>query len=218
MIELSLDNETLDILPTACVLTVGGVLFQGREILETAYFAVELQPQIDAGRTLSASTIRWWLDQGDAARRSLLAPAEIKISTGRAILRDMGSKAERIWARPGMFDLPMLRHLFGQDLWDDPQPRWKHHGYQKEADLGTLVKEFDPHGEFRPKFEGTAHDALDDAKHHHVWLMNIREGVQKRMAGTQPSWPVDMLVPETPPMPASMRLASKDLPDDGIPF
>lgn len=184
-IELSLDNETMATTQNAVVLTVGGVLFRGPEILETCYFRVNLDEQFARGREVSGSTMNWWMSQSEAMSTILEAP-EVRLATGRAILRDMGAKAQKVWARPGMFDLPMLRHLFGHDLWDDsPTPKRLNHGYQKENDLGTLVQEFDPDRRLAGTFVGTPHNALDDAKHHHRWLIALRQMLYERGAYTQ---------------------------------
>lgn len=196
--EMSVDNETLDTLHSAVVLTVGAVVFRGSTIVEKIYFAVDVQEQIDRGRTISGSTIMWWLVQDEKARRALIEPTALKISTGRAILREWGARCEHIWARPAMFDLPMLRSLFGQDLWDDMEAKRHNHGYQKERDLNSLARELDPLGLLKPPFEGTAHCALDDALHHHTWLMNMRRYVEKQASAVvQPAgWDVGALVPQ----------------------
>jgi hypothetical protein len=181
--ELSLDNETMATTHDAVVLTVGAVRFRGREVLEKAHFRVSIDEQLALNRKISASTFRWWMDQSRKARDSVIkGEPEVHISTGRAILRDMGTKVRRVWARPGMFDLPMLRHLFGQDLWDDAPAKYPCHGYQKENDLGTLVQEFDPQRKLADQFVGEAHNALDDALHHQTWLCNIRDELHRRGA------------------------------------
>lgn len=184
MIELSLDNETLATTHDAVVLTIGAVLFEGERVIETAHLKLDIDAQLLNGRKVSGSTIEWWLSQGEDAKKGLAMATPVVLSTAYATLREFGSKAEQVWARPGMFDLPMLRHLLGQDLWDDVTPKWPNHGYQKERDLGTLIKELKMRGT-EPQFIGVPHNALDDAMHHFRWLNAIRRALDTRVP---PAW------------------------------
>lgn len=188
MFELHVDNETYDTLPTAVVLTVGAVFFDGDHIAHRIYFAPSVEEQIKRGRTISASTLEWWMSQSQEAREPLYQAPKLTIDEGRQVLRNFGAQAQRVWARPGMFDLPMLRSLFGQDLWDNEGEQRFGRGYQKEADMQGLVLEVDPQRELAPTFEGIAHHALHDAEHHHKWLQNIR----KRMASWKDAYTATM--------------------------
>lgn len=69
--EVMFDIETLDVKPSSVVLSIGAVLFDdtGRT-WDTFYRALEIQPQLDAGRTVSESTLMWWMNQDDMAKRA----------------------------------------------------------------------------------------------------------------------------------------------------
>lgn len=192
MRELHVDNETYDTRPSAVVLTVGCVLVEGDKIIEEICFGVDVAEQLAKGRTISASTLQWWMGQGEAARKALFDDIRImSIDEGRKIMKYAGVRVERVWSRPGMFDLPMLRSLFGQDIWDDMDEKRFGRGYQKEADMQGLVLELDPRRELSGTFEGTPHNALDDAKHHHKWLQRIRARqalYEKAYRDANPGW------------------------------
>jgi hypothetical protein len=175
MLEMHVDNETLDVKPTAVVLTVGAVMVEGDEIIKDIYFALDIQEQLNLGRTISGSTIAWWMQQSADAIKPLFDAPKLTIGEARAVVRGHAYKCERIWARPGMFDLVMLRDLLGADIWDNLGEKRFGRGYQKEADMQGLVLEFDPRRALAPAFEGVPHHALHDARHHHRWLQAIRK-------------------------------------------
>ena len=61
-----IDLETLDVLPTAVVLTIGGVKFDPNAIKETTqhfYYRFNVDEQLNKGRTTSKSTLDWWATQ-----------------------------------------------------------------------------------------------------------------------------------------------------------
>jgi len=74
MNDIMIDLETLDTKPSAVFLTAGIVEFN----IETGEFgkgfslSVDLQSSIDAGRTISADTLKWWLRQSNEALAAIL--------------------------------------------------------------------------------------------------------------------------------------------------
>ena len=61
-----IDLETLDVLPTATVLTIGGVKFDPNSVKETLqpfYYRFDVDEQLNKGRTISESTMDWWATQ-----------------------------------------------------------------------------------------------------------------------------------------------------------
>lgn len=185
MIEAIVDNETWGLRVTSIVRSVGIVVFEGRNVLEKHYFRINEDEQRVAfeyapvapepfmqflPRTVDRSTVEWWAKPENAAAQDTIMDAPLfSWVGGRTICGSVGDRVQAIWAKPGMFDLPMLRDLFGQDIW----PYWK------ERDLSTLLGEFDPARTTRPKFDGTPHNALDDAVHAHTWLCDLRERLGK---------------------------------------
>jgi hypothetical protein len=129
-------------------------------IIDTLYVRLTWQDQIDAGRTVSEHTIRWWLQQDDAARQALegesvsLRGALVAL-TKFYIARDCG----RLWANGPSFDVSILDHAFAHDgMLTAP---WK---YNAARDMRTIRDLVPPDfGDDIPL--ATAHNALDDA----VW-------------------------------------------------
>jgi exodeoxyribonuclease VIII len=71
MKDLMIDFETLGLKENAVLLSLGACMFDPAtgEIGETFYAAID--PRTQHHREIDASTVLWWLDQDDAARRKL---------------------------------------------------------------------------------------------------------------------------------------------------
>jgi 3' exoribonuclease, RNase T-like len=63
-----IDIETLDTEPTAVVLSLGVAVFNDSRVTNTTSWTFKIQPQIDAGHTISASTMKFWMDQDPDVR------------------------------------------------------------------------------------------------------------------------------------------------------
>ena len=93
-----IDLETLDVLPTAVVLTIGGVKFDPNHIKDTTqhfYYRFNVDEQLAKGRTTSKSTLDWWATQeqsvvdealGDHDRTPVLSVLKKLIQFGVKVL------------------------------------------------------------------------------------------------------------------------------------
>jgi hypothetical protein len=164
-----LDLETMDVAPSAAILTIGAVHFDpfGQDTEETLrtpertfYARISLDSNTAQGRTMSAGTVKWWLGQTDSARNELLQ-AELALRTAILTFRMWASnltpRADRVWAKSPEFDVVILKHAFDQlnEVW--PFKFWN------SRDVRTATELAYPEGN-EPKIGvGTAHNALDDA-------------------------------------------------------
>lgn len=112
MKHLMLDLETLGTKPGAVFTQIGWAVFvpgRKRDRLVHGNIRVDVQSAIDAGLTIDASTFFWWLEQSEAARRSMLRPG-IPLASALdaldAVYRDY--KPEQVWAKPPAFDISIL--------------------------------------------------------------------------------------------------------------
>lgn len=71
MKDLMIDVETLGLKENAVLLSIGACAFDPAtgEIGETFYCAID--PRTQHGREIDASTVLWWMDQDEAARRKI---------------------------------------------------------------------------------------------------------------------------------------------------
>ena len=70
---IMIDIETMGIKLTSAITAVGAVAFipDTGEIKDTFYSPISLDSSIDAGLTVDASTILWWMKQNDDARKEI---------------------------------------------------------------------------------------------------------------------------------------------------
>jgi|TARA_R110002110_G_scaffold241177_1_gene457460 hypothetical protein len=159
MTHVMIDLETLDTEPSTVVLSVGLVEFSPEtgdvDKIGGRLWFPKLGDQLAAGRTVSESTLLWWLKQGDEARKEIYgakrqASAEV-LDEIRAQL-NWYPQPTYVWGNGSIFDIAILEHWmeYTRIPWKyynvrDTRTLWHVHPYNKEAK-----------GE-------TAHTALDDA-------------------------------------------------------
>ena len=176
-VDLMIDIETLDVLPTAQIVQIGlceiPTNYRGRldrkELQALRTLRVNVRPDSqsgDNGYTESGETINWW--KADAARWKLLQKCE---SEGLSIVGALGVvqtfiaklAPRHVWCNGASFDFAILRNACDIEGIDLP---WKH---WQERDLRTwkmLVQEdvYKARKELIVKAFGLQlHDALDDA-------------------------------------------------------
>lgn len=163
---LMLDVEALDLQPTAVVLQVGAQVVElspYKVVFQTSFWP-DLEEQ--KGRTITADTVLWWMQQKPEAQRRVMAGhvGSLQPNVSRAELfktvsqwlspGDWGFRIGTVWAKPAGFDLTMLTNYFGEKPW----------GYRQERCLQTVARLLDPEGNMRPPHdESLRHDAQYDA-------------------------------------------------------
>lgn len=120
-----IDIETLGLRADAVVWQIGVLAFDlddPETILWAENIFLPIQPQLDMGRKVSASTLIWWMSQ-DAAARNLFVHAEGDDTEELpALLRHISRKFNKltqngnleyeVWARGPHFDIALLEHLY----------------------------------------------------------------------------------------------------------
>ncbi|HAX5209098.1 TPA: 3'-5' exoribonuclease [Escherichia coli] len=159
------DMETAGTGPDAAILSVGLVQFNPAtgEQLASRSVKIDLCSAVEHGGVIEPGTMQWWAEQSDAAREVLrprnacsFPVAMHKIQTW---LDDVGPAY--VWSNGAGFNCVVLRRALeraGHKAW----PFWM------DCDVCTMVMlgrqlGFDPKTDM--PFEGTVHNALDDAVH-----------------------------------------------------
>jgi len=147
-----LDIETLGLQPGVAILSIGAVEFGPDGLGETFDRSVSLSSCQEAGLTIDAGTLEWWLEQEDAAREVLTGGDRLGRVLGE--FKMFYGDADEIWAYSPQFDCAILSHAY--EAFDEAPP-WT---YQDERDCRTLASL-----PIWPDLEqdGVEHDALDDA-------------------------------------------------------
>lgn len=169
---IMIDLETLGHTPDSKILSLGAVMFDNNgSFLRTLSKHVTLDSQ--PTRTISDSTFRWWLDQGEFARKSManagpLVALGSALSSLRALISECDEKI-KVWSCGASFDIPMLEHAYAQAGLTPPWRFWNHRCYRTVKELYKDVP--------KPERTGTHHDALDDAKYQAQHLISIHRAV-----------------------------------------
>lgn len=158
MQHIMLDLETLDTATSAAILSIGAVKFDPNTesaIGEKFYLAVDVQSNIDAGRTVSGDTLNWWMGQDDSARavfkdsQRVLLPEALEAFAGFFDRPDY-----QVWGNGSDFDNAIVIHAFKQQGWKLPWKFFNNRCYRTLKNLPGVPK--------MAPFEGK-HNALLDA-------------------------------------------------------
>lgn len=163
MKHMMIDIETLDTLNSAVVLQVGWCLFDETKVDTPHEMVMDIQEQIDMGRTISADTLRWWMDQSNIARQKVFCAnntysADDLASRLRTIVTTCG--IEHVWSHGPHFDMAILKDLLGDSVFHYRSPR----------DTRTMSL-LAPHAT-KPA-PVTKHSAGDDAYAQAQWMQNV---------------------------------------------
>jgi len=168
--DVMIDLETLDVLPSATILTIGAVKFDpfGDDVREKScekfYVKVDIDSCDRLGLTTSADTINWWSQQTEAAQNEAFS-TEGRIPVHEAInkLYKFCWGAKRVWSHGAGFDIIILEHVFAKLNKKVPWSFWEVRDTRTLFDIGINPE--------RPPV--LAHHALEDAWNQAVGVQNV---------------------------------------------
>lgn len=167
-----LDLETMSTSNNAAITSIGAVKFwlnvKQAEFTEDQlfYYAVDLKSCQKAGLDIDADTIQWWMQQADEPRSMLFDRRRESLAAVLNMFSHWFPKNAYIFGNGATFDNVILRTAFKALNIKYPAI------YKQDVCYRTLCKLSDIPP---PKFEGTKHNALDDAKMQTRHLMEILE-------------------------------------------
>lgn len=172
MKDIMLDIETLDTKPSAVVLSIAAVRFDIHNegsISDEFHAHIDIQDSLSMGRTVSGSTILWWLGQEvDARMRVAHARREpVKIVLER--LAKFIKSDDRVWGNGAAFDNVIMSSLFNDAGIAQPWRFYNDRCFRTLKNMHANVT--------APEFAGVQHDALDDAIHQARHLQRIYQAV-----------------------------------------
>lgn len=160
--ELMFDIETLDVCPSSVVLSIGAVTFDpvGR-IWDRYYRVLDIDEQTKQGRTISQSTLFWWLQQEPQALDEAFSEDRYGVPYVLQEFKEfgVGRSIEAYWCLGPHFDGTIWESLcrdFGTT------PPW---GYSQLRDVRTLCMEtgVDYH-RHATQVRGVAHNPMYDCE------------------------------------------------------
>lgn len=162
-----LDIETLGVRHSSVILSIGAVEFDLKtgEIGEIFYRCIGLQSSLDAGLTIDADTLKWWLLQNPKTLSENLRTADpgdnLKPVLSHFIrwwnhCQSLNAEPLEIWGNSNIFDCVKLENAF---LSCGLQRPWKD---KKERDYRTIVQMFPDIPFVSP--DGEKHNPVKDCK------------------------------------------------------
>ena len=165
-----IDLETLDVLPSATILTIGAVKFDpfGDDIsqakCEKFYVRVDVDSCDAIGGTVSPATLDWWASQSQEAQDEAFDPTNrIQIEDAMAQLYKFCWGAKRIWSHGAGFDVVILENYFRKVGKAIPWAFWEVRDTRTIFDIGINPN--------RPPV--LKHHALEDAWNQTVGVQNV---------------------------------------------
>lgn len=160
------DLETLGTVPGSVILSIGAVKFDEQGVGEPAFHqGIDIQNCIDAGLTVDGKTFKWWLQQNDAARTSLIAMTKVRLVSVLYNFSTWFQGSVYIWGNGSDFDVSLLTAAYNKVHQEPPWNFWNVRCFR-------TIKNEDKHIE-PPVFEGVEHNALDDAHNQALHLIKI---------------------------------------------
>ena len=180
MKHIMIDIETMGTSADAVILSVSACYFEPSTgaIGDTFDKQINLKASLSAGRVIDASTLLWWMDQDDNARKQF--SKNLKAGKMSDVLKEFSGFIKRgckVWGNGASFDLTILSTAFARCKIKTPWDFWN------ERDVRTLVHLGQELG-FDPKrdmpFTGVRHNALDDSIHQSKYVSAIWQLITKK--------------------------------------
>lgn len=143
MNDLMIDLETMGRTPGCAPIAIGAVFFDlaSGETGERFYRKIHLQSCLDAGLSVDASTLMWWVEQSDAAKQAWIPTDEDPAYSLNDVVIAFYDWAKRArpdtkitpWGNGATFDLSIWRAAASAVQLHSP---WH---YTSERDVRTLV-------------------------------------------------------------------------------
>lgn len=182
----SIDLETLGTRYNAPVISIGVVQFDPDtgKLGATFYREIDIDSAIKAGK-VSGSTLAWWAQQTDKARRVFGDKNKVSLATAldelSTWLRGM-AVTPKVWGNGAGFDITILEHAYENGC-VGLKEAWH---YTNVRDMRTLVEAARLGDAEWPKREGVHHNALDDATYQAKVISACRMTISKAMGAGAP--------------------------------
>lgn len=156
--DLMMDLETLGTKSDCPVISLGAVFFDIEKKLlgPSFYLPMDIQEQLDVGRKVDADTIKWWMQQEDAAqnvfKEKALPPRKVLELFTKFYKQHPKAK---VWGNGSTFDISIMESLFHSFKLKHP---WHHYNVMDLRTFRRFVA-----GGAKVVKEGTDHNALDDS-------------------------------------------------------
>lgn len=167
MKHIMIDLETLDLVPTSVILSIGAVVFDeyGLVLNEELYLIPDAQEQLDGGRTVSFDVLKWWITQNKKAKEVFNQKTDTIFKVAYSLFSFLDKHKDcTIWANGPQFDISMIENFLKQSGYSIP------YKFNKVRDFRTAC---DTLNGWKSSSKTVSHNALQDAKDQAIHLIDI---------------------------------------------
>lgn len=182
-VDVMIDLETMSTRADAAIVSIGACWFNPDtgEVGHPFHHVIDLQDSLRSGAHVDGATVAWWLQQSDSARRTITAPGTTVAVALQMLTMHLRSVADEkalcLWGNGADFDLPILASAYHRAGLALP---WRYFNGRCLRTLRKLLPQVEA-----PAFEGTEHNAADDAQHqarHAIALLRAMQALSTTTA------------------------------------
>lgn len=164
MKDLMIDIETMGNRFDAPILSIGAVYFDIESGTTGASFYKRVDPSdaFNYGKP-HGDTLRWWMSQGDEARKSAMSGKD-KLADTLIALAEFTLPKVSVWGNGPSFDMTIIEHGMARCGVKVPWDFWNINCCR------TIKRIASAQGWTMPVRAGVHHDALDDSRYQAVWV------------------------------------------------
>lgn len=166
--DISIDCETLGLNVDAAIVSIGAVIFDRTTGKQRGTYYVEIDgDSAIRGRSVTFSTIAWWIKQGGLAKQ-VFNESNQKQNLPTALMdfaawcRNAGQGVPRVWFNGPCEDGAWLKDAYTRNC-VGLQPAWGHINVRDMRTIVELAQELAGFEWTQVPQVGTSHNALDDA-------------------------------------------------------
>lgn len=165
MSNIMLDLETLGVKSGSAIISIGACVFDSSGIRDEFHTCIDIDSNLKCGRTVCASTLKWWMNQSVKAR-SIFDRQGVDLTVALYEFAEWCNKnsVATVWGNGSDFDNAILSDAYSKQSIATPWPFWGNRCFR------TMVNVLPPKELERV---GVHHDALDDAKTQALHLIKI---------------------------------------------
>jgi len=159
MQHIMLDLETMGTKPGCAIVSIGAVKFDldTGKIGDKFYQVVSLRSCIAVGLMPEASTIMWWLQQSEQARRKLYSEPGMHIHEMLTEFSKFCSADNAVWGNSAAFDCSILAEAYNKVGFIVPWVHWNERCFRTMKTLFPI--------NYPKKDEARAHDPIYDCEY-----------------------------------------------------
>jgi oligoribonuclease (3'-5' exoribonuclease) len=182
MKHIMIDLETMGTRHDAPILSIGAVAFDPDTGALGATFEANIDPSDAlANGKLSGDTLKWWMAQGDEARRAAMSgtsPLFASLYNLANWLRDTSGPEARVWGNGATFDITILERAYAKLGLEIP---WHFRNVRDCRTIAEVAKGLYP--DIPRPAHLVGHKAVDDAIYQAMWVSAAWQALR---AGREP--------------------------------